>query len=131
MLLTRPRRIQTGKGIGSILRGISRAIRPILTSPKVKNAAKSIANKALNSSVAAGSQVVQDALRGENIVDSLKRNVVNQGDQVIQHAMEEVGLKSSSVKKPPPKKKAKKRAAVNTGHKKRKKKKKKIPDIFQ
>lgn len=129
MLLTRPRRIQTGKGIGSILRGISRVIRPILSSPVVKNAAKNIATKALNSSVAAGSQVVQDALKGENIVDSLKRNVVNQGDQVIQHAMEEVGIKKSPEKKPSSNKKGKKRSTVNSGYKKKKKKKKKS-DIF-
>ena len=125
MLLTRPRRIQTGKGIGSILRGIARFIRPIFSSPVVKNVAKSIANKALDSSVSAGSQVVQDALRGENIVDSLKRNVISQGDQVLQHAMEEVGVKNSSSKKPQ-KQKAKKRT-ISTSYKKKKKKK---PDIF-
>lgn len=128
MLLTRPRRIQTGKGIGAILRGISRFIKPIFSSPAVKSAAKSIANKALTSSVAAGSEVVKDALRGENIVDSLKRNVTNQGDQIIQHAMEEVGLKKSHPSKS--RLKNKKRASTSTGYKKKRKKQKQKQDIF-
>lgn len=128
MLLTRPRRIQTGKGIGSILRGISRVIRPIISSPAVKKAAKSIAKQALSSSVAAGSEVVKDALRGENIVDSLKRNVTQQGDQVIQHAMEEVGMTGSSSKKSATRNKGRKRASIPGRYKKKKKKKK--ADIF-
>ena len=127
MLLTRPRRIQTGKGIGSILRGIARVIRPIISSPAVKSAAKSIAKQALTSSVAAGSEVVKDALRGENIVDSLKRNVTKQGDQVIQHAMEEVGMKNPPSKKPSVRSRVKKRPATTGRYKKSKRKK---TDIF-
>ena len=128
MLLTRPRRIQTGKGIGSILRGISRIIKPIISSPAVKSAAKNIAKKALASSVEAGSEVVKDALRGENIVDSLKRNVVSQGDQVLQHAMEEVGLKKTA--STPSKRKITKRASTSSGYKRKRKKHKSKKDIF-
>lgn len=133
MILNPRRRIQTGRGVGSILKGIKRQLKPILKSPRVRQIAKNVAKQAAKSSVALGSNVLNDVMQGENIVDSFKRNFPEHGTDLVQKAMEEV--KSSRPKKRRGNKTSGKGEGVKKSKKepvKRKKKRaRKRADIFE
>lgn len=88
--------------MGSILKGIKKHLTPIIKSPRVQNLAKNIAKRAVKSSVTLGSNVIKDVMNGGDILDSLKKNVPEEGSALIQHALDEVkrgGVSRSSPRK--------------------------------
>lgn len=114
MILTSRQRIQSGRGVGSILK-------KLFTSAPVRNIARNIASNVAKSSITAGKQVLNDALRGDDIVDSLKRNIKEEGSNLIQHAIDNVNKSSDNLtprirkrKKPKSKKMTYKKRRVRT-----------------
>lgn len=128
MLINR-RRIQTGKGLGSILKGIRTSLAPIARSPRVRQLARNLAKQAAKSTVKAGARVLNDAVSGGNILDSLSRNFSDETSNFAQKALEEVKntTKSAKVEKKTLRANKKRKRSVTSSRKKKKRKRK---DIF-
>ena len=86
--------VQRGNGLGSIFSGFMRYVMPaakffgkkIISSPITKN----IVNTAKKSAIQAGLSTVQDIMSGENVGQSLKRNLSRVGDDVLETASKEL-----------------------------------------
>ena len=138
MLLRKRQRIQVGRGIGSILSVFWNAIAPFakqlfkwgrkaLSSGTAKEIGKNVASTALEKGVSA----ITDAMSGEPIRDTVKKNLKEAGSDILASGITEV---SKTVEKKQAKKQAKKRAASEAPNEKKKKAPKLKPsfllDIF-
>ena len=112
---------QRGRGIGSIFSSIYRTVMPLVkraigTGSKLlkSKAGQAVTKSVKKRAMKAGLNVVQDALHGENVIDSAKREIKSAGGAVLGDML--MGAKKR--KNPPTK-----RRGVRTGKRRK--------DIFQ
>ena len=104
--------IQRGRGVGSVFRAFAQFVLPalkaigknIISSPTVRKLGKATLKGVKRTAVDAGLNIANDALAGENIIDSIKKNVT--GQKLVGNIQNSL---SKSDKKLPKQKKIKKR----------------------
>ena len=110
-------RLQRGRGIGGLLRLAKGLFKPILKSAKAavtSNAAKAIGKAVTNQLVESGANIATDALMGNDVNESMQREVQNARQKAavgVQNLKR--GLQQKR-KREEPKKKKKKKAVKNS-----------------
>lgn len=132
MIGPRKRYTQHGRGIGSILSSVFKKILPfvktILGIGKKAASSKtgqSLIRSAKNEAIKSSLQVADDALKGQNIGESLKRNAKSAGSNIATSALKEA---QSFIDNSPRKKKKKRKKSLLVSKNNSNKRKKK--DIF-
>lgn len=98
------KRVQIGRGLGGLLLGFLPRLIPVIKTAAqwigkairgsgVKKIARATAKAAAESATQAGIKTVQDVITGENIGDSLKKNTVKAGQQVLDTLIEKTADK--------------------------------------
>lgn len=89
--------IQRGAGIGSFFSSIYRAVVPVLRAIGVVGAkavkgpvGQAVVKKAKRSAMQAGLNIAEDAINGENILQSAKTNVKKAGGDVISYGLKKI-----------------------------------------
>lgn len=82
MLIHRGKFIQSGRGLGSFFNSIARTILPGLSSFFQSQPAQQILHSAKDSAIKAGLHLASDTLKGENVGDSLKKQLKSFGEDV-------------------------------------------------
>lgn len=133
MIGPRKRYSQHGRGIGSILSSVFRKILPFAKTilgigRKAVNSktGQSVIKSAKNEALKTGIQVADDALKGRNIGESIKRNAKSAGKNIANTALKEA---ESLLGNPPPSK-IKKKISIKPRSKKKRRLKAKNKDIF-
>ena len=85
--------LQRGRGIGSFLTGLYSAVKPIFRAIVSPSSRKLLRKAAKRVAIESGVNVVKDALAGENILQSTKRNLRAAKDQIINSAKDITALR--------------------------------------
>ena len=125
------KKAQIGRGLGGLMLGFLPRLIPviksafqwvkkIITGKTVKNLTRKTAETVANSVKQAGIKTVQDAVTGENIGESLKKNIGEAGTEILNSTAKNVGqiaLKTASNKfEKIAAKKRKKKQKINLYH---------------
>ena len=99
-MLLRKRSGQRGRGVGRIFSKVSQKLKPL--NPWIKellnsSAGKRLKQKALESALKTGADIISDAVTGQNIADSIKRNVRKGSGQVASDLRTELINKSNEL----------------------------------
>ena len=87
--------LQRGRGIGSFLTGLYSAVKPIFRAIVSPSSRKLLRKAAKRVAIESGVNVVKDALAGENILQSTKRNLRAAKDQIIDSAKDITALRKA------------------------------------